>query len=153
MSALRQVSAQTVIILGFAISAAASVISYFETVTTQGYGFTSLRETVLPLLNPLMMIATLFAWWWLSRVGPGDEGQRVNLLRAYIAFALQYLITTALVLFLITPFRSLGNTWMTSALWLQLIGAFVSALGLFLVSRILSQVRFDAPDMDSALAS
>lgn len=153
MSALRQVSAQAVIVLGFAISAAASVISYYETVTTGGYGFSSLRATVLPLLNPLMMIATLCAWWWLSRVGPGDEGQRVNLLRAYIAFALQYLFTTALVLFLIEPFRSFGNMWMTSALWLQLIGAFVSALGLFLVSRILSQWRFEAPDMEPALAT
>ena len=38
MSALRQVSAQAVIVLGFAISAAASLISYYETVTTGATG-------------------------------------------------------------------------------------------------------------------
>ena len=152
MSAQRKVRAQAIVILGFAVSAVSGVFSYFENVTSQGYTFASLRQVVLPMLNPLLLISAVFAWWWLVRVDPRDEGQRVNLHRAYVAFALQYVFTTGLVLLLVTPIRSLGNLWVTSALWLQLVGAAVSALGLFLVSRTLARVSFDAPDADPAIA-
>jgi hypothetical protein len=80
----------------------------------------------------------VFAWWWLTNVEATDEYQRTNLQRAYVAFAVQYVLTTILILFLITPFRTFGGFWMTSVLWLQLVGAFIAALGLFLLSRTLS---------------
>jgi hypothetical protein len=89
------------------------------------------------MLNPLTAIAALLAWWWLTKVNANDDYQRANLQRAYVAFALQYVFTTALILFLITPFRTFGGFWLTSVLWLQLVGAFISALGLFLLSRTL----------------
>lgn len=120
------------------MSAVAGVISYLETVTARGYGFSSLRELVIPMLNPLTMIAAVFAWWWLARVRAGDEGQRTILQRAFVAFAIQYLCTTALFLFLVTPFRSLGGFWLTCVFWFELVGAFTSALGLFLMSRTFS---------------
>jgi hypothetical protein len=126
------------VILGFVVSALATVISYVQTVTGQGYYFHSFREIVLPMLNPLTMIAAVFAWWWLTTVEANDEHQRTNLQRAYVAFAIQYGLTTALILSIITPFRSLGGYWLTSVFWLELVGAFISALGLFLLSRMLS---------------
>ena len=146
MIALRQVRARAIVVLGFALSAVSSLISYFETVTTRGYQYSSLREIVIPMLNPLMMIATVCAWSWLTRIGAGDEGQRANLQRAYIAFAVQYLFMTVLLLFLITPFRSLGGFWMTSALWFDLVGALISTLGLILLSlAIRSRAQMDQP--------
>jgi hypothetical protein len=146
MSTQRQVQAQTLVILGFVVSAVSGVISYFETVTTRGYEFSSLREIVIPMLNPLTMIAPVFAWWWLARIEAGDEGQRTILQRAFVAFAIQYVCTTALVLFLVTPFRSLGGFWLTCVFWFELVGALVSALGLFLLSRTFSaRAQMDQP--------
>lgn len=138
MRPVARVPAQTIVILGFVVSALATVISYVQTVTGQGYYFHSFREIVLPILNPLSMIAAVFAWWWLTTVEANDEHQRTNLQRAYVAFAIQYGLTTALILSIITPFRSLGGYWLTSVFWLELVGAFISALGLFLLSRMLS---------------
>jgi hypothetical protein len=143
--------APAMVLLGFTVSALSGVISYVQTVTTRGYYFNSFREIVLPMLNPLIMIATLFAWWWLTSVEADDEGQRTTLQRVYVAFAVQYVLTTILVLFLITPFRSLGSFWLTSVLWLQLIGAFISALGLLALSLTL-RVRptYEQPMSDVA---
>lgn len=123
--------------MGFFVSALSSVISYEQTVSGRGYDFTGFRQIVIPMLNPLTTIAAVFAWWWLTKVDANDEHQRTNLQRAYVAFAVQYVLTTALILFLITPFRTFGDFWLTSVLWLQLVGAFISAVGLFLLSRTL----------------
>lgn len=125
-------------IVGFVVTALSGVVSYVQTVTTRGYYFDSFRQVVIPMLEPLTLIAAACAWWWLSMVVANDEHQRVNLQRAYVAFALQYLLVSVLVVFLITPFRSLGGFWLTTVLWGQLIGAFIAALGLFLLSRTLS---------------
>jgi hypothetical protein len=135
---IARVPAQAIVILGFVVSALASVISYVQSFTGQGYYFHSFRQIVLPMLNPLIMIVAVFAWWWLTTVEANDEHQRTNLQRAYVAFAIQYGLTTALILFLITPFRSLGGFWLTSVFWVELVGAFITALGLFLLSRTLS---------------
>lgn len=125
-------------ILGLTVSALAGVISYIETVTTRGYYFSSFHQVVIPMLNPLIAIAALFAWWWLTRVEAHDESQRKTLQRAYVAFALQYAFTMTLYLLLITPFRNLGSFWLTSVFWFELVGAFISAVGLLLLSRTLS---------------
>jgi hypothetical protein len=138
MRPIARVPAQAIVILGFVVSALATVISYEQTVTSRGYYFDSFRQVVIPILNPLTMIVAVFAWWWLTNVEATDEYQRTNLQRAYVAFAVQYVLTTILILFLITPFRTFGGFWMTSVLWLQLVGAFIAALGLFLLSRTLS---------------
>ena len=138
MRPMARVQAQATVIMGFVVSALASVISYVQNVTGQGYSFDSFRQIVLPMLPPLTMIVAIFAWYWLTSVEANDEHQRTNLQRAYVAFAIQYSLTTALLLFLITPFRSLGGFWLTSVLWLELVGALISALGLFLLSRTLS---------------
>jgi len=138
MRPIARVPAQSIVILGFTVSALAAVISYEQTVTSRGYYFDSLRQIVIPLLNPLGMTVAVFAWWWLTNVEATDEYQRRNLQRAYVAFAVQYTVTTILILFLITPFRTFGGFWMTSVLWLQLVGAAVAALGLLWLSRTLS---------------
>jgi ABC-type antimicrobial peptide transport system permease subunit len=132
-----RVAAQAIVIMGFLVSALSSVVSYEQTISVRGYDFTGFRQIVIPMLNPLTAIAALLAWWWLTKVNANDDYQRANLQRAYVAFALQYVFTTALILFLITPFRTFGGFWLTSVLWLQLVGAFISALGLFLLSRTL----------------
>jgi len=153
MKQTARVPAQAVVILGFALSATGSIVSYVNTITTRGYQFATLREIVIPMLNPLMMIAAVCAWWWLTRIGTDDEGQRTILQRAYIAFAVQYLFLTALFLFLITPFRSFGGFWMTSILWFQLVGGLVSSVGLFLLSLAMSSrtdTAYPVPDTDAA---
>jgi|SRR5665213_1349908 len=138
MRPIARVPAQAIVILGFLVSALSAIISYEQTVSVGGYYFDSFRQIVLPMLPSLTTIAAVFAWWWLTKVEATDEHQRTNLQRAYVAFAIQYLVTTVLILFLITPFRTLGGFWLTSVLWMQMVGAFVSALGLFLLSRTLS---------------
>jgi len=81
-----------------------------------------------------MTIVALCAWWWLTRIEAGDERQRWNLRRAYLAFAAQYLLTATLFLLVIDPFHVLGSFWMTTTLWSDLVGAIVSALGLVVLS-------------------
>jgi hypothetical protein len=135
---MARVQAQATVIMGFVVSALATVISYFQTFTGQGYTFGSFRQIVLPMLNPLATIVAVFAWFWLTMVVVDDGHQRTNLQRAYVAFAMQYALTSILIVFLITPFRSMGGFWLTSVIWLELIGALTSALGLFLLSRTLS---------------
>jgi hypothetical protein len=126
-----------IVLLGFVISAAANVISYFNTVTQRGYDFNGFRVVVIPMLNPLVTIAALWAWWWLTRIEAGDERQRGNLQRAYLAFAAQYVLVACLYLLVINPFQSLGSFWFTTSLWSDLVGAFVSGFGLVLLSLTL----------------
>jgi len=127
-----------IVVLGFVLVATSGVISYLDSVTRRGYDFSGFREIVLPMLNPLTTIAALFAWWWLSRLDANDEVQRTLLRRAYVAFAAQLLFTSILILLIITPFPLLEGFWMESVLVLQLVGAFISALGLFVYSRALA---------------
>ena len=114
---------QSVVILGFVISALAAVISYFNTVTQQGYHFNGFKVTLIPLLNPLVMISVVIAWWWLTRVEASDESGAVILRRTFLAFAAQYFFTTVLLLMIITPFNTGDGFWLTTVLWFQLIGA------------------------------
>jgi hypothetical protein len=138
MRPVARVPAQAVVILGFVVSALAGVIEYLQTITGQGYSFDSFRQIVLPMLPPLTTIVAVFGWWWLTQVEANDEHQRINLQRAYVAFAIQYTLTTILILFLATPFRSLGGFSVSTVIWLEMVGAFLSALGLLLFSRTLS---------------
>ena len=134
MNSRARVQAQSIVVLGFVLSAAAAVISYLNTVTQRGYHFNGFRVVVLPMLNPLLTIAAVFAWWWLTRVEIGDEGQRRNLHRALIAFAVQYMLLACLYALILFPLQSLGDFWMTTSFWSDLVGAFVSSLGLVLLS-------------------
>jgi hypothetical protein len=127
------------VVLGFVLSATAGVISYLDNVTRRGYHFSGLRVIVIPALNPGITIAAVIAWWWLTRLVAHDEIQRTILRRAYLAFAVQYLLNAFLWLFIITPFPRFEGFWMTSVLWFDLVGAFVSGLGLFLYSRTLGR--------------
>ena len=143
-------AAQVMVVLGFVVSATSGVISYVNDVTQRGYYFSGLRVVVIPVLNPLITIAAVFAWWWLTRLEANDELQRTILRRAYLAFAVQYLLTSILYLFVITPFRTFGGFWMTSVLWFALVGALLSALGLFLYSRTLAPRR-DNDELSAAV--
>jgi hypothetical protein len=120
------------------ISALAGVISYINTVSQRGYQFNSWRVGVLPLLSPLSVITVLVAWWWLTRIEASDESGRRILQRAFLAFAAQYLLLTILWLILITPFNARDGFWLTTVTWFDLIGAFISAIGLFLLSRLVT---------------
>jgi hypothetical protein len=135
MSLSARIPVQTAVILGFVISALASVISYVDTVTQRAYHFTGFKVIVLPLLNPLLMISVLIAWWWLTRVEAHDEGGAVILRRTFLAFAAQYFFTTILFLLIITPINAGDGFWLTTVTWFELIGAFVSTIGLILLSR------------------
>src|ERR1700722_7562593 len=126
---------QAVVILGFLISALAAVISYVNTVSQRGYQFNGFKVTVLPLMNPLIVISALVAWWWLTRIEASDESGRRILRRAFLAFAVQYFLTTIFWLFVITPFNTVDGFWYTTVMWFQLIRAFVTMIGLFLLSR------------------
>jgi hypothetical protein len=130
-----RVPVQAVVILGFVISALAGVISYVDTVSQRGYHFSSLRVVMLPLFNPLIVILVVVAWWWLTRIEASDEAGRRILQRAFLAFAAQYLLTTIFWIFLITPFNAGDGFWYTTSMWFDLIGAGISSIGLFLLSR------------------
>jgi hypothetical protein len=93
---------------------------------------------MLPLFNPLIVISVLVAWWWLTRIEASDESGRRILQRAFLAFAAQYLLTTIFWLFLITPFNAVDGFWLTTVTWFQMIGALISAIGLFLLSRLVT---------------
>ncbi len=151
MSVNLRVQAQATVILGFALSAVSGLISYFTTITSRGYYFNSFREIVIPVLNPLTAIAALFAWWWLTQIEARDEVQRATLQLAYIGFAVQYLLMTTLFLFLVTPFHTFGGIWGTSDIWLQMIGSFVAAIGLILLSRLRGYGEQDSTAPDSGV--
>jgi hypothetical protein len=145
-----RVKAQATVILGFALTAVSQVVNYFMTVTSRGYAFNSFREDVIPILEPLITIAVVFAWWWLTRIDVENGGHRRILQFAFLAFAVQYLLTTILFLFIVTPFQSFGGFWETSQPWLQLVGAFVSCIGLFVLSRTLSARFADDRELPEA---
>src|SRR5271155_3000901 len=126
--------AQSIVVLGFVIGAAASEMVYWYSVSQRGYHFDGFRAVVVPMLNPLLTIAAVFAWWWLTRIEVGDEGQRRNLQRAFVAFAVQYFLLACLYAMIVTPLRSLGDFWITTSFWSDLVGAFVASCGLVLLS-------------------
>jgi hypothetical protein len=125
------------IILGFSLSALASVLSYLVNVTSGGYQFSSFQVVVDPLLSLLTTIAAVIAWYWLTQLDAHDDLGLKILRRAYLFFAIQYLLAAAGYNFIFTPLRAFGGFTITTALWLDFVGALVSALGLFLMSRSL----------------
>jgi hypothetical protein len=114
------------------------------TVSSGQFNWGSFRAVVGNVLSPLLVLAAVLAWWWLVKIQTEDEGQKRVLRIAFLAFALQYLLTSAFYLFVLTPIRSFGDFWETTALWSDLVGAFLSALGLFLFSRLFVDTRHRA---------
>lgn len=153
MSASRQIRAEAVVVLGFALSAVAGVLAYIYDVTSISYQFNSFQDVLDPLIPPLTSIASVIAWLWLTQLDPRDEGQRRILRRAYLFFAIQYVLLSAGYNFIFTPIRSFGGFWITTYLWIFFVGAVVTAFGLFRVSRILSRVSFDGVDIETEVAS
>jgi len=135
---ISRVQLRAMVVLGFVVSALAQLISYFFNISTGGYQFSSFRVVIDPMLAPLTTIAAVVAWWWLTKLEARDDAQRTILGRAYLFFAIQYVITAATFNFIFTPIHNFGSYWVTSALWFGLVGALVSSLGLFLMSRSLA---------------
>ena len=137
------------IILGFVLSALAEVISYVFNVTAGGYQFDSFQVVVDPLLGPLTAIVAVVAWGLLTQFEARDEAQLTILRRAYLFFAIQYVLFAASFNFIFTPIHNFGSYWVTTALWFDLLGAFVTALGLFLMSRsLVALVEVERPTSD-----
>jgi hypothetical protein len=126
-----------VIVVGFALSALGSIVSYLNDITSIGGGFGSGRLVLDELLAILAPIAAAVAWWILSQLEARDSVGLKLLRRAYSFFAVQYLLIAAGYNFVFTPIRYFGGVWITTALWLEFFGPLVAALGLFLMSRSL----------------
>jgi len=142
------------VILGFVLSALAEVISYVFNVTAGGYQFDSFQVVLDPLLGPLTAFAAVAAWWLLTQFEARDDAQLTTLRRAYLFFAIQYVLVAAAYNFIFTPIHNFGSHWVTTALWFDLLGAFVTALGLFLMSRsLITLVETERPtsDVDGAI--
>ena len=137
-------TARTIVILGFTVVALSGVISYWQNVSSVSYQFGSFREILIPLLNPLITIVAVAAWWWLSRLEARDDEQLRYLRIAYIAFGVQYFLYAALYVLIVTPLDSQAGSWTTTVLWLDFVGAVVASFGLFLMAKtFFTQVDFD----------
>jgi hypothetical protein len=130
-------TARTIVILGFTVAALSGVIGYWQNVSSAPYQFGSFREILIPLLNPLITIVAVAAWWWLSRLEARDDEQLRYLRIAYIAFGVQYFLYAALYVLIVTPLDSQAGSWTTTVLWLDCVGAVVASFGLFLMARYL----------------
>jgi hypothetical protein len=151
MDPLRQLRAQVLVVLGFAMAAVASVTMYIVDVTSVGFQFDSFRSIIDPLLYPLLTIVAVFAWFWLTLLRPHDEQQCRILRGAYFAFAVQYLLSAAAFAFVVLPFRSFGGFWITTTLWLELFGAAVTAVGFYLFAQNLRRVQFDQSQSETGV--
>lgn len=138
MNSSARVPVQAVVILGFALAVIGSVVDYFFTITQRAYHFSSFKLVMIPLMEPLIVISALVAWWWLTRIEASDGAGSAILRRAFLAFAAQYGFTTVLWLFVIIPFNNGDGFWPTTAMWFDLIGALITTTGLFLLSRTFS---------------
>jgi hypothetical protein len=128
---------RAVIIFGFLLSAAASVITFFNDVTSVGFPWT-LRGVLDNTVNPLATIVAVCAWATLARLDVRDGAQIRILRHAYLFFAIEYLLVAIGYNFVFTPIRSFGGFWTTTSLWLSFVGTVFSSLGLFLMSRALA---------------
>lgn len=126
---------QAMVIMGFALTALASVIDYFFTITQRGYEFGTFNQIVIPILNPLIMIAALIAWCWLTQLEAGDDRGGTILRWAFLAFAAEYLITAFLYFLVFMPLGTQNGFWLTSSVWLEMVGALVTSVGIFLLAR------------------
>ena len=128
---------RVVILAGFALSALGAIFTYVNDITSFGGGFGSGRVVVDELFAILAPTAAAVAWWFLTQLEARDSVGLKLLRRAYLFFAIQYLLIAAGYNFIFTPIRYFGGTWITTALWLEFFGPLVAALGLFLMSRSL----------------
>jgi hypothetical protein len=88
----------------------------------------------------------VIAWYLLTQLEARDESGLKILRRAYLFFAIEYILFAASFNFIFTPIHYFGAFWVTAALWLDFIGALVAALGLFLTSRsLVASVDVDQP--------
>jgi hypothetical protein len=144
--AMPRVQIRALVILGFSLNAVGGVASYLDSVTSGGYEFNSFRVIVDPLFPPLAAVATVVAWYLLTQLEARDESGLKILRRAYLFFAIEYILFAASFNFIFTPIHYFGAFWVTAALWLDFIGALVAALGLFLTSRsLVASVDVDQP--------
>lgn len=150
MNRILPIHIRAMIIFGFALTAAAGVIAYFDELSMHAIQFDSFQDAVNPLLSPLMSIAALCAWTWLSNIAPLNGAQRRLLRGAYLFFAIQYVLLAVGFDFIFTPLHEFGNTWITATLWIEFLGALVVAYGLLLMVRSLAtsgDVESTIPDV------
>jgi hypothetical protein len=137
MEPLSRDQIRTMIVVGFVLAAVANVITFVNSVNSVGFPFT-FRAIVDSLVGPLAAVAAVGAWWALTRVEARGGAQLSALRLAYIFFAVEYLLFAIGYNFIFTPIHSFGGFWTTATLWLNFIGALVSAVGLFLMWRTLA---------------
>lgn len=130
------------IMAGFGLSAASTLILFFVDMNSIGYP-NSFQSILDPLLPTCSIIAELCAFALLTRFEARDEGQLKILRLVYLFFAAQYLFIVIGYNYLFTPIHSFGSLWNTAGLWIRFVGVVVTACGLFLMSRSLVTITED----------
>ena len=139
MRPIARVRAQALVIVGFVVSALAGVISYFQYRHAPA-ATTSMRSTGRdPVAQSVTLIAAVVRVVVVDAVEASDEQQRSESFDGpIVAFAPSTCSSASSSCSSSRHFDTLGGFWLTTVLWGQLIGAFIAALGLFLLSRTLS---------------
>jgi hypothetical protein len=144
MGQLSREQIRAIVIFGFLLNAASSVITLSNDISSPGFPWT-LRGIVDNAVSPLATIVAVCAWATLTRLDVRDRTHVRILRHAYLFFAIEYLLFAIGYNFIFTPIRSFGGFWTTSGLWLEFVGTVFAALGLFLMSRSLATSAGNEP--------
>src|SRR5664280_290151 len=102
MESAARKKARTFVVVGFALIAVGSIINVIRGVTSVGYFSLASSLTLFQLvLSPLVGLAAVWSWWWLSRIRVDTSEQASFVRRGFYGLALQNTISTAMVLALL----------------------------------------------------
>ena len=150
MESAARKKARTFVVVGFALIAVGSIINVIRGVTSVGYFSLMSSLTLFQLvLSPLVGLAAVWSWWWLSRIRVDTSEQASFVRRGFYGLAVQNTLSTAMVLALLFQLPTFNrDSWNVAPFWAQFWGTLAVSIGFVLLGREFAIDAEDSNDVD-----
>jgi protein-S-isoprenylcysteine O-methyltransferase Ste14 len=145
MESAARKKARAFVVVGLALIAVGSIINVIRGVTSvDNFALMSTLTLFQLVLSPLVGLAAVWSWWWLSKICV-NTGEQVTLVRRGLyGLALQNTMSTAMVLALLFQLPTFNrDSWNVAPFWAQFWGLLVLSIGFVLLAR---QIVIDTED-------
>src|ERR1019366_4176249 len=143
MESAARKKARTFVVVGFALIAVGSIINVIRGVTSVGYFSLMSSLTLFQLvLSPLVGVAAVWSWWWLSMIRVDTSEQASLVRRGFYGLALRNTLSTAMVLALLFQLPTFNrDSWNVAPFWAQFWGSLAVSIGFVMLGRSSQSTR------------
>jgi hypothetical protein len=125
------------IIVGYSLGALGSIVEFIWTVSQNYFPIASAKSDFLVAANPLALLASVWAWWFLTKILVALDDQPSLLNKALFGLGLQSLVLGASSILVVSSLSSFSELNFT--IWAFGVGYLITALGFFLMTSSTSK--------------